>query len=132
MMLFQKLHSLVLLVSIVSSTELPTTVDQLPLLPHLTFLSIEFDLYKSNLTANDLQHAHEIIFNRCVTLKTLKFIIMDHIDPRKRTYNKPLFIQPITTNIEHLFIYEFYIEDFDHMLSPIISTSSKIIGRINL
>jgi hypothetical protein len=44
---------------------------------------------------------------------------MDNLDSRKRTHNKPLFTQPIATQIEHLEFYQFYIEEFDCILSPL-------------
>jgi predicted transcriptional regulator len=54
---FQKLRSLTLR-SIISSTELPVIIKQLPLLSNLTFLNIEFFLFRPKLTANELRRAH--------------------------------------------------------------------------
>ncbi|CAF1089541.1 unnamed protein product [Rotaria sordida] len=77
-----------------------------------------FDLFESKLTVDDLRHTYEIIFRSCITLKTLKFTIMDHNDLRKRIHNAPLFNQPIATNIEYLDIYQLYFDEFDCILSP--------------
>ncbi|CAF3640098.1 unnamed protein product [Rotaria sp. Silwood1] len=115
--LFRQLRSLSLRL-IITTTDLPMIIDQLPLLTYLTSLSIAFNLFQSKLTADDLRRTYEIIFHSCTHLKTLKFAIMDHNDSRKRTHNVPLFNQPITTNIEYLNIYQLYFDEFDCILSP--------------
>ncbi|CAF4007995.1 unnamed protein product [Rotaria sp. Silwood2] len=121
---FRQLRSLNLRL-IISSTDLPIIIDQLPLLPYLTSLNITFDLFGSKLTVDDLRHTYEIIFRSCTTLKILKFIIMDHNDSRKRIHNVPLFNQPITTNIEYLDIYQLYFDEFDCILSPLFLPQVK-------
>ena len=128
---FRELHSLTLR-SITSNTGLSLITDQLPLLSFLTFLDVQFSLYKLKITANELQHMHETIFRRCVALKTLNFTIMDGRDSRKKTHNNPLFTQPITSNIEHLNISELYIEEFDCLLSPsFLPRVKSLAARIN-
>lgn len=115
---FQKLRSLTLS-SITSNTEFPIIIDQLPLLSNLTSLDIQFDLYKSNITIDELRHVYETIFRYCITLKRLDITIYDDLDPRTRTRKEALFTQPIATQIEHLRFYELYMEEFDCILSPL-------------
>ena len=116
---FVQLRSLTLL-SITSNIEFPLIINQLSLLPFLTFLKIKFSLfrYTSDLTFDELQHVCETIICHCLTLKTLKLQILCDLHPRRKIHNKSLFTQSMTTNIKHFHIRQIYFEEFDYILSP--------------
>ncbi|CAF4940677.1 unnamed protein product, partial [Rotaria socialis] len=116
--LFQQLHSLTLRL-IISTTDLRSIIDQLPLLPCLTFLNITFDLYQFKITIDDLRYACKTIFLSCTKLKALKLALMDHTEQHRRTHNAPLFNQSITSHLEYLDIYQLYFDEFDCILSSL-------------
>jgi len=116
---FQQLRSLTL-ISITSNIEFPLIINQLPLLPSLTLLNIEFNLFQrlSDLTIHELRHACETIICHCSTLKALTLQILCNLHPRKKIHTESIFTQSMTTNIKHFHIRQIYFEEFDYILSP--------------
>jgi len=116
---FQQLRSLTL-IPITSNIEFPLIINQLPLLPFLTFLNIQFNLfrYTSDLTIRELRLACETIICHCSTLKTLELQILCDLYSRERIHTKSIFTQSMTTNIKHFHIHQIYFEEFDYILSP--------------
>ena len=114
---FQNLCSLKLW-SITSNTDFFMIIDQLPFLSRLTSLHIQINLGRLKLTADEFQHAYEIIFRYCVALKRLDITIDDNLDPRKNIHKEVLLTQPIATQIEHLKFNQLYMEELDCILSP--------------
>jgi len=115
---FQQLRSL--LISITSNIEFPLIINQLPLLPSLTLLNIEFNLFQrlSDLTIHELRHACETIICHCSTLKALTLLILCNLHPRKKIHTESIFTQSMTTNIKYFYIRQIYFEEFDYILSP--------------
>ena len=99
---FQQLRSLTL-IPITSNIEFPLIINQLPLLPFLTFLNIQFNLfrYTSDLTIRELRLACETIICHCSTLKTLELQILYDLHSRERIHTESVFTQSMITNIKH-------------------------------